>query len=59
MDRKTQIRRKVERNKATSDAMVAGITRAERIGLSKPYDVATCIKTELDKAGLKIVCKPT
>jgi hypothetical protein len=59
MDRKSLIRRKVERNKATSDAMVAGITRASKIGLSKPYDVATCITTELDKAGLRIVCKPT
>ena len=57
--RKDQLRRRVERNKATTDAIVAGITRADKSGLSKYYDVAICIKTELDKAGLRIVCKPT
>ncbi len=57
--RKDQIRRRVERNKRVTDAIVAGITRADKSGLSKYYDVAILIKTELDKAGLKIVNKPT
>jgi len=59
MTRKDQIRRRVEKNKAVTDAIVAGITRADKSGLSKYYDVAICIKTELDKAGLKIVLKPS
>jgi hypothetical protein len=55
MTRKEQIRNRVERNKATSDAIIAGIVRADKSGLSKYYDVAICIRTELEKAGLKIV----
>ena len=56
--RKAQVRRRVEKNKRTTDAIITGIKRAEDAGYTKVYDVAICVKTELDKAGLKIVNKP-
>lgn len=36
--------------RATIKAISAGIVRANKMGLSKYRDVATIIKTELDKA---------
>jgi hypothetical protein len=39
-------------------AIMTGIERAAKSGLSKYYDVAICIQVELDKAGLKVVRKP-
>jgi hypothetical protein len=38
--------------------VLAGLARAERLGFTKPDDIATAISVELDNAGLKIVRKP-
>jgi hypothetical protein len=40
------------------NAVLAGLARAERLGFTKPDDIATAISVELDNAGLKIVRKP-
>jgi hypothetical protein len=55
MTRKQQVANRVERNRIVTDAIVAGQRRADKQGLSKYYDVAICIKVELEKAGMKIV----
>ncbi len=40
-------------------ALVAGLERAQRLGFTKPHDIATAIRVELSNAGLKIVKAPT
>ena len=41
-----------------TDVIAEGIKRAAELGLTKPMDVATCVKVELEAAGLRIVRKP-
>jgi hypothetical protein len=41
------------------NAIEAGINRAADTGYTKTYDIAIFIQTELSKAGLKIVNKPS
>jgi hypothetical protein len=48
----------IEKMKAQEAAIVEGIERAARVGLSKPYDVFICILSELKEAGLMIVWQP-
>jgi hypothetical protein len=50
---------KIDFSKTKYAAVTAGRARAKASGLTKDYDVAVCIMVELDKAGLKIVRKPS
>jgi D-arabinose 5-phosphate isomerase GutQ len=58
-DRKAATANAVDRSKRTSAAIIAGMERAAKSGLTKPYDVTICIQVELDNAGLKVVNKPS
>lgn len=49
---------KLAKIQAIEFAMIRGIERAEREHYKKPYDIALFIRTELDRAGLKIVWRP-
>ena len=49
---------RAQREREITQAIVAGIERARRLGFDKPHDTGIFLRTQLDRAGFQIVRKP-